>query len=489
MHTPSVAVLGGGVAGLAAASALADAGVAVTLVEAAAALGGAAASIVDPRTGFEVDLALPVWSAAPDGAAAWLARLGAGSLLEPDLAPLELYLPGHAARLRASGPAGALRAAGSLLKCDLLEPVDRARAVAGALMIRLGAPAPQESHSLYRWLRQARQSPAAIGRLWNALSILATGLAVEEVAAEAALPALAHSLGAGAAGFRCAFARQGLRRLFELVAGRLRARGGAVLTGQAARRLVITGHRVHAVELADGRLLKPEACVLALPPAALGQILPDSWAHQGPFALAARARFNPRASVHLFYDRAIMAPPVAVAVDEEPLWLVQRLRSGGGAAAVSVYPAAGGAWPGLERDEAVARADAAVRAACPETRGAKLIHALTAVQPGAVLLAAPGSQTVRPGPETPVDNAWLAGAWTRTGYPGSMDGAYISGRAAAENVLKNLSTHVGASGGIGGDLSSRGNPAGPARVVSGSTVDRRPSATTSDGDGWKGLKA
>jgi uncharacterized protein with NAD-binding domain and iron-sulfur cluster len=434
VSSPSVVILGGGISGMSAAMALLDAGLGVTLVEAGPRCGGLPPPLIDPRSGAPLDLVAPLF---PGGGAfaKWLAQLGASDrLLAGDLAPLTFLIPGLASALRASTLPAALRLPAGLMGLDALAPVDRARAAVGATLVRLGRPRATDSHSFYRWLRVAGQSSAAISRFWNPLCAMATGLAVEEVAAKVALPAVGNCLGTGAAGLRVAWARQGLEKLIvPLATDALKARGARILCGRAARRLVIAGDRAVAVELADGSSIAGDAVISALAPADLLGVLPESWAGRAPFEAIERLRFRPAASVHLFYDRDVMPVPVAVACHEDPLWLVAR-REGG----VSAYPAAGTGAATLVREEAIARVDALLKMLLPAAKDAKLVHGLIGQQPGGVLLAAPGAEALRPGASTPVANLWLAGSWTGTGLPSGFDGAVASGLRAAASARASL---------------------------------------------------
>ena len=237
----------------------------------------------------------------------------------------------------------------------------------------------------------------------------------------------------------------GLTRLVDPAARDfLAARGGRVVTGTAVEAAGPGG-----VTLADGTTLPTDAVVLALPPQRVVAV--------SPAALAADPGLgaSPIVNVHVWYDRPVMDEPFTAIVDSPVQWIFNRTVMGGGDGrahhlAISIS--------GAREEVEVPRAELAeaMRAELEHLvparpRGHRPGHAVVK-EPQATFAAAPGQAARRPGPATPLERVALAGAWTATGWPATMEGAVRSGIAAARHVL---GAWVGVSDALGNARSRR----------------------------------
>jgi uncharacterized protein with NAD-binding domain and iron-sulfur cluster len=177
-----------------------------------------------------------------------------------------------------------------------------------------------------------------------------------------------------------------------------------------------------------------ERVVVAVPHHVAPSVLPP-----GIFEADAARRLgsSPIVNVHLFYDRRVLATTVAAAVDSPLQWLFDRTAAAGLAEGQLVSISLSGASAELDRsrDELVQEATGALPALLPAARGAVLRDSFVTREPRATFRAAPGVAALRPGAKTALPGLALAGAWTDTGWPATMEGAVRSGLAAAAVVL------------------------------------------------------
>ena len=201
------------------------------------------------------------------------------------------------------------------------------------------------------------------------------------------------------------------------------------------------------IEVEDGRVagLTPrggerrtfDAYVGAIAPWRLLAILPEEVQGEEPFADLARFRPAPIFNLHLWFDRPVADFPFAAFIGSEVQWAFNRSHVGGedesGAQhlVLSVSAPPGEIFP-LPREELCARLLPQLRRALPAAREARLVHYRVMKEPEATFVPAPGLS--RPGPRTPIPNLFLAGSYTDTGWPATMESAVRSGLAAAAAV-------------------------------------------------------
>jgi squalene-associated FAD-dependent desaturase len=453
-----VLIVGGGLAGITAALDCAAAGASVTLVEVRRRLGGAAYSF--ERDGMRLDNGQHVFLRCCVAYRALLARLGSVRLttVQPRL-EIPVLKPGHAPVLLRRGalPAPA-HLAGALARYPHLTLRERLGAARAALgLMRLDPDEPTlDAQTFAAWLARRGQGPRALAALWDLIALPTLNLPATE--ASLALAAFVFRTGllsgadAGDIGFHDATLAQ---TIGEPAACALRDAGVEVKLGWRAERLerAAGGVDVHgrggrasqdpASEERDGGepldTLRAEATVIAVPHSRAATLLEPLL---GEPARALRGLgSSPIVNLHVVYDRQVCEQPFAAGVGTPVQYVFDRTRAAEAPPGCQYLAVS---LSGAEREMAMSvdalreRYLPALRELFPRAREAKVERFTATREHAATFRAAPGAARLRPGPATAVPGLVLAGAWTSTGWPATLEGAVLSGHAAAAEALRAL---------------------------------------------------
>ena len=438
MNDRRVAVVGGGLAGIAAALSCADAGADVTLVEVRPRLGGAAYSF--ERDGMLLDNGQHVFLRCCTAYRALLERLGTASAttLQPRL-EIPVIAPGARVEwLRRSSLPAPLHLSGALARYGHLSVRERVNAARAALALsRLDLDEEGlDSRTFGDWLAEHGQSPNAVDSLWNLIALptlnLDAGEASLAMAAFVFQTGLLNDATAGDVGY----ARLPLSAIHaEPSARALRSAGVDVRTGWRAERVEPKGSGELAVVGAD-EVVESDGVVVALPHTRAAGVLPED-ALDEPAHLA-RLGSSPIVNLHVVYDRRVMDFDLAAGVGSPVQWVFDRTSESGLADGQHLAISLSGAEreAQMSRDELRERFLPAVGELLPRARGARVERFEVVREHNATFRAAPGVGALRPGQRTRIPGLALAGAWTATGWPATMEGAVRSGLAAAREALR-----------------------------------------------------
>ena len=446
---PDVVVVGGGLAGITAALACADAGRRVTLLESRPRLGGRTASFQrDSAAGpLEVDTGQHVFLRCCVAYLALLDRLGVASSvrLQPRL-DVPVLVPGAARPVRITrgrGPAP-LHLAPALLRYRLLSPLRRLKLGRAALALRGVDPddPATDQRSFGDWLTAHGQDAETIAVLWDLITVATLNSAARD--SSLALAATVFQLGllTDAAAGDLGWADVPLGELHGTAGlAALRAAGVAVHTG--TRVSSVTPRADGGWELAGSRSISAAEVVLAVPPAAAERLLPPDalpWAA----GWASRLSSSPIVNVHVIYDRTVLPEPFLAAVGSPVQWMFDRTaasglaanqRAGTGAQYLAVSLSAARDLIGLPTREVLAELLPALTDLLPAARKARVLDAFVTREAAATFAPAPGTARWRPASATASPGLYLAGSWTATGWPDTMESAVRSGNNAAAAVL------------------------------------------------------
>jgi squalene-associated FAD-dependent desaturase len=416
-------VVGGGLAGITAALDLAEAGRHVTLLEARPRLGGATFSV--ERDGLWVDNGQHVFLRCCTAYRGLLERLGATGQteLQERLAIPVLRPGGRVSWLRRTGLPAPLHLGGSIARFGPLPPLDRLRLLPAIVALRrLSLDDPELDQITFgEWLERHGQRTSSFVALWDLIALPTLNLDSER--ASLALAAMVFKVGlledAGASDV--GYATVPLQHLHGDRAERALAAAG-----------VDVQVRTRVGSLAE---LDAPVVVLAVPHDEAADLLPAGALPDGvdPRALGV----SPIVNLHVVYDMPVMSHPFAAAVDSPVQWVFDRTGSSGAAdgqyLAVSLSGAEG--FDETTVDELRETFLPALEELFPPARHAQVVSFFVTREPRATFRGVPGTARHRPGPVTNVPGLFLAGAWTATGWPATMEGAVRSGHTAAEAVL------------------------------------------------------
>jgi squalene-associated FAD-dependent desaturase len=435
-----VIVVGGGLAGIAAALEAADRGAAVTLVERRSRLGGLTWSF--ERNGLSFDNGQHVFLRCCTEYIAFLDRIGAAELVHmQDRLDVPVLAPGgRSARLRRAPLSAPFHLGPSLARYRHLSMPERARAVSAALALRRLDPddAALDDVTFGSWLAAHHQSPRAVDHLWELIARPTLNLPVSEAALGPAVKVFRTGLLDDASAADIGWARVPLGALHgERALVALAASDVEVLTDVTVERIERDGGGFSVVAARHG--LDADAVVLAVPHDVAPAMLPP--AALAPGVDPVRLGNSPVVDVHLVLDRKVTDLAFAAVVDSPLQFLFDRTESSGATSGqvLAVSLSAAGTHLPSRPEALVTEMFAALGDVVPEARDARIVDAVVTKERSATFRAAPGARAHRPGAATPIPGLALAGTWTDTGWPATMEGAVRSGLAAARTVTSSPS--------------------------------------------------
>jgi hydroxysqualene dehydroxylase len=431
-------VVGGGLAGITAALRLADAGRSVVLLEGRPRLGGAAFSF--KRGELSIDNGQHVFLRCCDAYRWLLRRLDAEAdvRLQPRLNIPVLRADGRRARLsRVRGVPAPAHLTAALARYALLSPADRLRAVRGALALKRLDPADPalDARTLGDFLRQHGQHDAIIDALWGIVAVATLNLDPDEASLALAAKVFRTGLLDHADAADVGYAGVPLGDVHSAAAQRALDQAGVE---------VLLSHRVESVEPGavrargrdSARTFSADAVVLAMPHNDVLAAAPAL--STGPLAHAEGLGAAPIVNVHVVYDRQVTDLPFAAAVNSPVQWFFDRTEPSGlprGQYLAITVSAADAIIDEPSRAVQQRYVDELARL-LPAARRATVVDAFVTRERQATFRQRPGTGSLRPGPNSGLDGILLAGSWTATGWPDTMESAVRSGIAAVDAVLE-----------------------------------------------------
>jgi len=446
-----VLVIGGGLAGLASAVALAEAGLEVRLLERRPHLGGRATSYTLPD-GSEVDNCQHVTLGCCTNLADFYRRAGAGDKIR--FYDTLYFADRHGRRsiIRASALPAPLHVAPSFLAFRSLSLADK-RAIAVALLAIAragGRPQDIESISMLEWLHRMKQTPGAIERFWRVVLVSALDEELARMAARYGIDVFWKGFLASRGGYRVGIPTVPLAALYDGCRDAVVKRGGVVRLRSGVREIRTTCGEFRSVVLDDGSEVTADACVAAVPHTVLPGLLPKELCETGgPLAELTHIRTSPITGVHRWFDFSVMSEPFLALLDHKTQWVFNKsllYAENGSARTRAAQDQTGGLYlqlvisasydlVPLSRQEIIDLCRAELTDILPATREAQLEKATVIKEVSATFSPEPSVDRFRPAQDFGLRSLFLAGDWTRTGWPSTMEGAVRSGYLAAEAVL------------------------------------------------------
>jgi squalene-associated FAD-dependent desaturase len=442
---PEVIVVGGGVAGLAAATMLAEAGRRVLVLEARGQLGGRATAFVDRVTGELVDNGQHVLFGCYRETFGMLRRIGADAnvRVQPTLEVPYLDLQGRRSLMRCPTWPSPLHLLGGVLGWNALRWTERlqvlrvGRALLDARKTVARGEGVRSDGTVADWLDRHGQTGRLREWLWEPLAVAALNQEPEEASAAPFVTVLGHMFGSDPRAASIALPVTPLHEMYALPAQRyIEGRGGEVRLNSLSR-IRVQGDRVVGVEV-RGERIDTQAAIAAVPWFGLaslfhGDVAPVADIVSNASAMDAKAIVT----VNLWYDRRVMDETFVGLPGRQMHWVFDKRQAFGERAShLSLVASGADALVALDQDALVSLAAREVAAALPGARDAVLLRGTVIREKRATFSLAPG-QPRRPGVRTPVSNLFLAGDWIDTGLPGTIESAALAGHLAARAVLGN----------------------------------------------------
>ena len=452
-------MIGGGLAGLAASVALAEAGWRVRLFEQRPFLGGRAASYVLPN-GEHVDNCQHVTFGCCTNLEDFYRRVGSAGKIKFFDRMVLLDPQGRRGEMHAGILPAPFHMTGSFLTFSPLALKDKlciARAFYSILQSGGHPPDVDEPGgiSMLEWLRRRKQTLAAISRFWRVVLVSALSEELDRIDARYGIDVFWKAVLSNKTGYRMGVPAVALGDLYEGCRAAIEQKGGEVVFRSPLRGLRIENTKLLAALFDDGREETADAFVLAVPHVALSELLPEGAKHMDTgLANLDRIANAPITGVHFWFDRQVMTEPFLSLLDTTTQWIFNKS---------ALYAGANGAVPTAAhasdqrqylqlvisasydflqkpRQEIIDLCLKEVRHALPAAREANLLKATVIKEAAATFSPQPGVDRWRPTQQSSIGGLFLAGDWTATGWPATMEGAVRSGYLAAEAVLRSAGT-------------------------------------------------
>jgi zeta-carotene desaturase len=437
-----VLIIGGGFSGLAAGVALAESGRSVRLLERNPHLGGRARSFLDPATGSVVDNGQHILMGCYHETLRFLSTIGTLDRVrfQPHLTVHFLDRNRRLTVLRCPGLPSPWHVLVGVLRSgsfSLREKLEVLR-LGGLLRWRKTPESGSDKLSVREWLTRLGQSGRLQRNFWDLLCIAA--LNEDPSVASAALfkRVLRLALFTSPEDSRIGIPSVGLSDVYtDAATAYIRARGGQVECSRGVASLLVSEGRCRGVRLLSGGVIEAESVLSAVPSFQLAPLLPGELLRGEPFfAPVVALRPAPIISINLWFDRAITDLDFVGLRGATVQWLFNKSRIlGSDENCVSLVLSGAHRHIGRSKEDLLATALLDLGGLFPEARKAKLLHWLIIKERFATFSPTWEAEQVRPTARTPVRGLYLAGDWTATGLPATIESAVRSGYTAAEAIL------------------------------------------------------
>lgn len=453
---PDVIILGGGLSGLSAAVELAAAGLQPLVLEQHEYCGGRAHSFVDVVSQDAVDNGQHLLMGCYTATRRYLRLIEAESLfeLQPSLRISFLHPEKGKTMLACPQIPAPLHLLAGLLRFSAIpfsERINMWHALSGLIFPTHAKEQYLDTLTVDAWLQQCYQSALSRKYLWDMITIGALNNAPQHVSALMLHRVLRASFMGKRTNTSLLLPRADLTTaLVQPAIDFIRRHGGDVQTYAEATYLHQASNRIEYVQTKDGIQYRAKFFISALPWFAAKQLFETSDLDAASL-LKTEQPFNwnrfqpsPIVSIHLWLDREVMTEPFAACIDTHIQWIFNRTALVASSKQKNTIPGSkqqlsfviSGAQEFSERakEELVLLAWKDLQQVLPQARAANVVHSLVVKEKRATFLPAPGLESYRPQTQTTCSNFFLAGDWTATGYPATIEGAVLSGQRAAAKV-------------------------------------------------------
>jgi squalene-associated FAD-dependent desaturase len=444
----NVIVIGGGLAGLSAGVALADAGWRVRLFEQRPFLGGRATSYVLPN-GEHVDNCQHVTLGCCTNLDDFYRRVGSADKVKYFDRLVFLDPQGRVGKMQAGVLPAPFHMLGSFAAFAPLAFADK-RCIGWAMLDILRTQGhtadldDPDGISMLKWLRRRKQTAGAIERFWRVVLVSALDEELDRTDARYGVDVFWKAFVSNRTGYRMGIPTVPLAELYVGCKAEVEKRGGEVMLRAPIRKIHMNGGGIDKVEFDGGRMESAEAYVFALPHHALLELLPEEAKEQEPaFENLGRIKVSPITGVHFWFDRKVLQEPFVTLLDTTTQWIFNKTLLYGGKNGSGINEqylqlviSASYGLLSKSRQEIIDLCLNEVKRVLPAARAANLVKATVIKETAATFSPEPGVDRLRPNQQTRIEKMFLAGDWTRTGWPATMEGAVRSGYLAAEAVLR-----------------------------------------------------
>jgi squalene-associated FAD-dependent desaturase len=456
-----VAIVGGGLAGLAAGCALADSGFRVTLFERKPYLGGRASSYQHPGTGEVIDNCQHVLLGCCTNLIQFYERLGVENKIRWYDRLTFLEPGGRASIIEPSGLPAPLHTSLAFLRAACLTFLDKL-AIARAMAALAPSAPPDNGESFLTWLQRHGQTDQAIERFWKPILVSALNEDLDRISVPGAAQVVRESFLKSPAAGRMGVPTVPLTELYSVAGDYISARGGDVRLRCGVESFLAGSNGVNL--RVAGEEMSFDSVIFAVPFDVLARMLPPEPAAEPLRHTLSRFETSPITGIHLWFDRQITDLDHAVLLDRTIQWMFHKSKLLSAAPEVSeghdfsrptsspneqrasaleanpsyieLVVSSSKTLVETSKQEIVDTALCELREFFPGARDANLVKSTVIKEVHATYSAQPGVDAFRPHPETIWPRIFLAGDWTATGWPATMEGAVRSGCKAAESVAR-----------------------------------------------------
>ena len=444
-------VIGGGLAGLSASVALAEAGWRVRLFEQRPFLGGRATSYVLPN-GEHVDNCQHVTLGCCTNLDDFYRRVGSADKVKFFDRLVFMDPQGRIGEMKAGILPAPFHLLGSFATFAPLKFADK-QCIGWAMLDILrnqGHTADLDEDggiTMLEWLERRRQTAGAIERFWRVVLVSALDEELDRTDARYGVDVFWKAFLSNRTGYRMGIPTVPLAELYDGCKAEIEKRGGEVKLRIPLRQIRLADGAVQQVEFDEGRTESADAYVFALPHETLLELLPaEATTLEPALQDAAKIKVSPITGVHFWFDREVMKEPFVTLLETTTQWIFNKSSLNGCRKGESkeqylqlVISASYDLLP-KSRQEIIDLCLHEVKQVLPAARDAKLLKATVIKETAATFSPEPGVDRLRPNQQTRIGGMFLAGDWTQTGWPSTMEGAVRSGYLAAEAVLTEAGT-------------------------------------------------